>query len=186
MKVNPELLPPLTVHGEPRVSIPQGEMVREMVRYLEDNVVSNRAYGFRQEKSCVMNLPSFYTQVNEGIKNRDDRVDAVYLDIKKACNRIPHKGLLRKLKHIGGLRGKVLEWMQDHLKNREMRTVIREVTLSWRNVTSGVPQRSVLAPIMLLIYVNDMQCGVTSYMILFADDTKLMRIVKTTNDCQEL
>ena len=58
-----------------------------------------------------------------------------------------------------------------------MRTVIREATLSWRNVTSGVPQGSVLAPIMFQIYVNDMQCGVTSYMNLFADNAKLMRVV---------
>ena len=53
-------------------------------------------------------------------------MDAVYLDIKKAFDRVPHKRLLWKLKHIGGLRGKVLEWMQDYLKDREMRTVIRE------------------------------------------------------------
>ena len=59
-----------------------------------------------------------------------------------------------------------------------MRTVIREETSSWRNVTSGVPQGSVLAPIMFQIYVNDMQCGVTSYMNMFADDTKLMRVIK--------
>ena len=65
--------------------------------------------------------------------------------------------------HIGGLRGKVLEWMQDYLKNTEMRMVIRGETLSWRNVTSGVPQGSVLAPMMFQIYVNDVQYGVTSY-----------------------
>ena len=62
--------------------------------------------------------------------------------------------------------------MQDNLKDREMRTVIREATSSWRNVISGVPQGTVLAPMMFQIYVNDMQCGVTSYMNLFADDTK--------------
>ena len=74
------------------------------------------------------------------------------------------------LKHIGGLREKVLEWMQDYLKDREMRTVIREATSSWRNVTSGVLQ----------IYLNDTQ---TSYMNPFADDAKLMRVVEITDDC---
>ena len=67
-----------------------------------------------------------------------------------------------------------------------MRTVIREAASSWRNVISGVPQGSVLVPMMFQIYVNDMQCGVTSYMNLFADDTKLMTVVKNTDDCQEL
>ena len=64
--------------------------------------------------------------------------------------------------------------MQDYLKDREMRRVIREETSRWRNVTSGVLEGAVLAPIMLQIYINDMQCGMTSYMNMFADDAKLM------------
>ena len=95
----------------------------------------------------MTNLLSFYTRVIEEIDDREGWVDAVYLDFKKAFDRILHKKPLWKLKHIGGLRGKVLEWMQDYLKNREMRTVIREATSSWRNLISGVPQGSVLAHI---------------------------------------
>ena len=79
---------------------------------------------------------------------------AVYLDINKAFDTVPHKRQLWKLKPRGGLRGKLLEWMQDYLKDREMRTVIREATSSLGKVTSGVPQGSVLAPITFQIYVN--------------------------------
>ena len=62
------------------------------MRYLEDNgVISNRQFGFRQGKSCVTNLLSFYTWVIEGIENRDGWVDAVYLDNKKAFDTVPHK-----------------------------------------------------------------------------------------------
>ena len=82
-------------------------------------------------------------------------MDAVYLDIKRAFDTVPHKRLLWEMKHIGGLRGKVLEWMQDYMKDREMRTVIREAASSWRNVTSGVLQGSALAPIVFQIYGND-------------------------------
>ena len=63
--------------------------------YLEDNrVIPNRKFGFRQGKSCVTNLPSFYTRVIEGIDNREGWVDAVYLGIKKAFDRVPHKRLM--------------------------------------------------------------------------------------------
>ena len=133
-----------------------------------------------------MNLLSFYTQVIKRTEDRDGWVDVVYLDIKKEFDTVPHKRLLWRLKHIGGLRGKLLEWMQDYLKDREMRTVIREETSSWTNVTSGVPQGSALAPITFQINVYDMQCGMTSYMNMFADDAKLMRVIKNTVVCQEL
>ena len=67
-----------------------------------------------------------------------------------------------------------------------MRTVIREATSSWNKVTNGVPQESVLALIIFQVYVNDMQCSVTSYRNLFADDDKSMRVIKNADDCQEL
>ena len=67
-----------------------------------------------------------------------------------------------------------------------MKTVVRKVTSSWRNVTSGEVQGSVLAPIMFQVYVNDMLCGVTSYMNMFVDDAKSMRVIKNTDDCWEL
>ena len=74
------------------------------VRYLEDNkVIFNRQFEFRHGKSCIMNLLIFYTQVIEGIEDRDGWVDVVYLDIKKAFDTVPQKRLLWKLKHIGGL-----------------------------------------------------------------------------------
>ena len=113
-------------------------------------------------------------------------MDAIYLDIKKAFDTVPHNRLLWKLKYIGGLRGKVLEWMGDYLKDREMRTVVRDTYSSWKSVTSGVPQGSVIAPIMFQIYVNDIQNGVTSYINLFADDAKLLRVIESQNDCQQL
>ena len=76
-----------------------------MVRYLQDNkVISNRQFGFKQG-----NLLSFYTWVIEGIEDRDGWVDVVFLDIIKVFDTVPHKRLLWKLKHIGGLGGKLLE-----------------------------------------------------------------------------
>ena len=91
-----------------------------------------------------------------------------------------------KLKNIGGLKGIVLNWMKDYLQDREMRTIIRDTSSSWCEVTSGVPQGSVLAPIMFQVYINDMAEGLSSYINLFADDAKLLRIIKSHEDCKEL
>ncbi len=67
-----------------------------------------------------------------------------------------------------------------------MRTVVKDVKSKWRRVDSGVPQGSVLAPILFLVYINDMPEGISSYMSLFADDAKLQRPIKTTKDCEAL
>ena len=107
----------------------------------------------------------------EGIDNRNGWVDAVYLDINKSIRYSSTQETVET--EACGQQEEILEWMQDYLKDREMRTVIKGATSSRRKVTSGVPQGSVLAPIMFQIYVNDMQYGVTSYMNMFADDTKL-------------
>ncbi len=112
----------------------------------------------------------------------------MYLDLKKAFDKVPHKRLIWKLNHVEGLGGSVLDWTKDFLTKREMRTVNRNNKSSWMEVTSGVPQGSVLAPIMFAIYmyINDMTEGVTSYMTIFADDAKIMRRVAKEEDCISL
>ncbi len=157
------------------------------VEYLEKNAIINDCqFGFRQERSCVTNLLSFYTRVIDEVQGRDGWVDTVFLDIKKAFDTVPHKRLLWKMEHIGGIRGNILKWMRDYLEEREMRTVIRDTSSNWSKVTSGVPQGSVLAPIMFQVYINDIHEGVTSYMNLFADDAKLLKIINNKEDCLAL
>ena len=74
--------------------------------------------------------------------------------------------------------GKMLEWMKGFIRESEMRTVMRETYTSWSNVTSRVPQMTVLAPIIFQIYIDDMQCGMTSYINLFADDATLLKFIQ--------
>ena len=157
------------------------------VEYLENKeIIKNSQYGFRKGRSCVTNLLSFYTRVIDEVQERNGWVDAVYLDIKKAFDTVPHRRLLWKLEHMGGVKGTLLKWMKNYLEDREMRTVIRDTPSTWGEVTSGVPQGSVLAPIMFQVYMNDIQEGLSSYINLFADDAKIMREIKSLDDCLEL
>ena len=110
---------------------------------------------------------------------REGWVDCIYLDFKKALRKAPHKRLLWKLDNVGGLKGGLLKWMEDFLSNREMRIVIEDCKSEWCSVKSGVPQGSVLVPVMFLVYANDMTKRVNSYMSLFADDAKLLRKIES-------
>ena len=157
------------------------------VQYLEDKeIITDRQFGFRKGRSCITNLLSFYTRVIDTVDERDGWVDAVFLDLEKAFDKVPHKSLLWKLEWVGGLRGAVLNWMKDYLQGREMRTTIRDTSSNWELVGSGVPQGSVLAPIMFQVYINDMAEGLNSYVNLFADDAKLLKVIKSQEDCREL
>ena len=159
----------------------------QWTEYLErEGILNDKQFGFRKARSCVTNLISFYSRVIDITQEREGWVDCIYLDLKKAFDKVPHKRLLWKLKNIGGLKGTIWKWMEDYLQGREMRTVVRDEKSDWKKVTSGVPQGSVLAPIMFLIYVNDMTEGVSSYMSLFADDAKLLRKISNQEDCKEL
>lgn len=106
--------------------------------------------------------------------------------MKKALNKVPHKHRLWKLEDTGGLKGSILKWMEDCLRERQMRTIIRDEMSGWTVVTSGVPQGLVLASVMFLIYIKNMVEGVKSYSSLFADDTKVMRRVGGEEDCKKL
>ena len=92
-----------------------------------------------------------------------------------------------EMEYVGGLKETLKNWMEDNLTVREIRTVEKDEKSEWREVKSGVPQGSVLAPIMfLVVYVNDMTEGVSIYISLFADDAKLLRKIRNHKDCEEL
>ena len=96
------------------------------IKYLEDsNVLTSCQFGFRKGSSCSANLLSYYSRVVDIVQERNGWVDSIYLDLKKAFDKVPHKRLLWKIKNCGGIGGRLLNWMGDYLSEREMRTVIR-------------------------------------------------------------
>ena len=104
----------------------------------------------------------------------------IFLDISKAFDKVWHDGLLFKLKTYG-VEGDLLLLLKNYLKNRKQRVVLNGQTSEWRKLISGVPQGSVLGPLLFLIYINDLPDGKTLICQIFADDTSLFSKVQDIN-----
>ena len=108
-------------------------------------------------------------------------VDVIYLDFQKAFDKVPHQRLILKLKSPG-MGNSIINWIEQCLTDRKQRVVVNGEVSSWKSVLSGVPQGSVLGPILFLVYINYLEKGVTGSILKFADDTKLFRKTKEIGD----
>ena len=141
--------------------------------FLRDTgAISLKQSGFKPGDSTVYQLMHLYHIFTEALdKQKDIRV--VFCDISKAFDRVWHPSLLCKLSRVG-ISGKLLDWFTNYLNNRQQRVVINGQFSSWASVLAGVPQGSVLGPLLFLIYINDITTAAQSSEVrLFADDTIL-------------
>ena len=112
-------------------------------------------------------------------------VDVIYLDFQKAFDKVPRQRLILKLKSHG-MGNSIINWIEPWLTDRKQRVVVDGEVSSWKSVLSGVPQGSVLGPILFLVYIHNLEEGVTGSIMKFADDTKLFRKTKEIGDKQNL
>ena len=142
------------------------------------NLLNPSQHGFVKNKSCLTNLLETVSFLADCVDNHKN-VDIVYLDFQKAFDKVPHKRLLLKIKSFG-IEGRVLNWIKNWLIDRKQRVVLNGTFSDWTNVTSGVPQGSVLGPLLFIIFVNDMEQSVVSKLLKFAGDAKLSGCVSAT------
>ena len=158
------------------------KIVRDKIMsHMEENgLFTKHQHGFRKGYSCVTQLIDVCEKWTEELDNKNS-IDLIYLDFQKAFDKVPHKRLITKLKGYG-IQGNVIKWVEDFLKDRKQRVQISGSSSEWTDVTSGIPQGSVLGPTLFLVYINDLPDVVHSMVKLFADDAKVSAVVNSEND----
>ena len=138
-----------------------------------NNIVTPHQHGFRQGLLCETQLVSVVHEWSK-ILNTHGQVDIIFLYQAKAFDSVPHERLLLKASYYG-IRGKLYSWLRSFLTDCKQRVVVNGTSSDWSAVTSGVPQGTVLGPVLFLLYINDLPNNISSNVKLFADDSVVYR-----------
>ena len=145
-----------------------------------NNLLYKDQHGFIKGRSCMTQMLSNIESWTEAL-DKHHSVDTIYFDFKKAFDTVPHEKLKAKLKYYC-ITGKVYDWISSFISDRAQRVMINGQYSNWTEVISGVPQGSVLGPVLFLIYINDLPNEIESQIKLYADDTKLIKDIKGPQD----
>jgi Reverse transcriptase (RNA-dependent DNA polymerase) len=153
-----------------------------MEHLVKNGLLSSKQYGFVKGRSTMLQLLNMLDKWTSYLEN-GRQVDAIYTDFEKAFNNVAHKRLISKLRYYG-INSSIVDWIQDFLRNRKHRVKVNGSHSDWDKVTSGIPQGSVLGPLLFLLYINDLPgfCEGEAEMYLFADDAKLCKHILKDED----
>ena len=142
-------------------------------------------HGFVPRKSCITQLIEVFEHIGRQLDN-GKQIDVIYLDMSKAFDKVSHTKLLHRLREFG-FKGNLLNWFSSYLSNRYQQTTVAGATSRPLAVTSGVPQGSILGPLLFLLYENHLSETVsTSNIATFADDTKIFKPINSVADAVSL
>ena len=153
-----------------------------MEHFIVNKLFTNKQFGFLKGRSTVTQLLQILDEWTESLES-GGRIDVIYTDFEKAFDKISHKRLISKLKSYK-IHSSIVEWIKNFLSDRKQRVRVNGEFSGWADVLSGIPQGSILGPILFIIFINDLAdiCADNIKLFLFADDAKMYYHIKDTAD----
>ena len=162
------------------------KLIREVVmdHLIKHSLLSDKQHGFINGRSTTTQLLVYLDICTRSIVD-GHVIDVIYLDFWKAFDTVPHRRLLGKLESYG-IKGDILLWIKAFLVGRTQEVIVNGVKSKCAPVESGIPQGSVLGPMLFVIYINDILDNIDSNGLMFADDTKIFRLISSKEDSDKL
>jgi len=184
-KTNPNNYRPVSLTSQV-VKILERLILNDIMEFCKKhNILSCHQHGFQPRCSCLTNLLDCFNDWTYIYDQPKVGCDIIYTDFSKAFDSVPHNRLLLKLSKYG-LTGKLHQWIKNFLTTRQQRVIVNGASSKWNHVISGVPQGTILGPLLFLLYINDLPAQLDTTMKLFADDAKVYNSISSTADCAHL
>ena len=155
---------------------------------MEYGLLSNFQFGFMKGRSTTLQLLNILNDWIHSMENKNI-TNCVYMDYQKAFDKVPHGIIILAILEAYNMSNKVINWINEYLTYRSQCVEVNGKASEWLPVTSGIPQGSVLGPLLFLIYINDMPDNIISDVHMYADDTKLYRekkILRIKEFCKKI
>ena len=144
----------------------EGLMYIRLTKYVtKNNILSNSQFGFKKGHSTYMALTILINKITKASDKKSHTI-GLFLDFAKAFDTVNHNILLKKLPHYG-IRGNVLQWIQNYLAKRKQTVIFHGTNSVLKNITCGVPQGSIMGPLLFLIYINDLVLYLKLHLLLY-------------------